>query len=227
MEFADVVVEITEDGSNTLRSLQFDSTYHSHHGAFEESEFVFIHSGLDTLPESSSNAVKILEVGFGSGLNALLAWQWAKKTGRNVEYVGIEAYPVNPNSLVNFESLMPNANSDFQALHTASWNELHQTPNFNFTKLFSTWPETKLTNDYDIVFFDAFSPVAQPEMWNYNSLKASADVLKLGGIWVTYCAKGEVRRTMNSLGFNAQRLPGPPNKRHILHAIKTSIVIPS
>jgi tRNA U34 5-methylaminomethyl-2-thiouridine-forming methyltransferase MnmC len=227
MEFADVVVEITEDGSNTLRSLQFDSTYHSHHGAFEESEFVFIHNGLDTLPESSSNVVKILEIGFGSGLNALLAWQWAKKTGKNVEYVGIEAFPVNPSSLVNFESSILNANNDFQALHASSWNELHQTPNFNFIKVLSTWPDTKLSNDFDVVFFDAFSPDVQPEMWNYNSLKASADVLKLGGIWVTYCAKGEVRRTMNSLGFDAQRLPGPPNKRHILHAIKTSIAVPS
>mgnify|MGYP002655086768 CR=1 FL=1 len=226
MQFADVVVEITEDGSNTLRSLQFDSTYHSHHGAFEESEFVFIQNGLDTLPESSSNAVKILEIGFGSGLNALLAWQWAKKSGRKVEYVGVEAFPVNPNALQDFESLIPNSSSDFQALHAASWNEQHQTPNFNFTKLLSSWPETKLHKEFDVVFYDAFSPDAQPEMWNQEALKASADILKFGGIWVTYCAKGEVRRTMKAFGFDVQRLPGPPNKRHILHATKTSNTIP-
>jgi tRNA U34 5-methylaminomethyl-2-thiouridine-forming methyltransferase MnmC len=124
MEFAEVVVEATEDGSSTLRSLKFGSTYHSTHGALQESRHVFIKNGLDTLVSSTSGTIRILEIGFGTGLNALLSWNWAKENGRSVEYVGVEAFPVNPNTLQDFKFLMPEAAIEFHELHGALWNEL-------------------------------------------------------------------------------------------------------
>jgi tRNA U34 5-methylaminomethyl-2-thiouridine-forming methyltransferase MnmC len=222
MQFADVTVETTEDGSSTLRSLEFGTTYHSSHGALQESMHVFIEHGLDTVSPTDSGIIRILEVGFGSGLNALLAWQWAIKSGKQVEYTGIEAFPVNPSVLDDFHNLLPNASEDFHLLHSSSWNEVHSFPHFKFTKLNAKWPDIQIGEGFDIVFFDAFSPADQPEIWDQQSLQACADALKNGGIWVTYCAKGDVRRQMQSLGFQVQRLAGPPHKRHMLHATKTS-----
>lgn len=219
MQFAEVTVETTEDGSSTLRSLTFGTTYHSSHGAFQESNHVFIEHGLNTV---SSDHVRILEIGFGTGLNALLAWQWAKNTGKEVEYTGIEAFPVNPTVLEDFKYLLTDAVEDFRLLHTSDWNEIHHHyPNFKFSKLNGKWPDIQVGGGFDIVFFDAFSPVDQPEIWDERSLQACANALKDGGIWVTYCAKGDVRRQMQSLGFQVQRLAGPPHKRHMLHATKT------
>ncbi len=221
MQFAEVTVEATEDGSSTLRSLQFGTTYHSSHGAVQESTHVFIQHGLDTISQIQASNIRILEIGFGTGLNALLAWQWAIKSGKEVEYTGIEAFPVNPTVLEDFQYLLPNATDDFQLLHTSNWNELHHYPNFKFSKLNGKWPNIQVGEGFDIVFFDAFSPVDQPEIWDKHSLQACADALKEGGIWVTYCAKGDVRRQMQSLGFQVQRLAGPPHKRHMLHATKS------
>ena len=221
MQFADVTVEATEDGSSTLRSLEFGTTYHSSHGALQESMHVFIEHGLDTVSSKDSSIIRILEVGFGSGLNALLAWQWAIKSGKQVEYIGIEAYPVKPSILDDFQYLLPDASEDFHLLHSSNWDEEHHFLHFNFTKLNAKWPDVQFVDGFDIVFFDAFSPADQPEIWDQHSLQASADALKVGGIWVTYCAKGEVRRQMQAFGFQVQRLPGPPHKRHMLHATKT------
>ena len=221
MEFAEVVVEATEDGSSTLRSLKFGSTYHSSHGALQESLHVFIQNGLETYSSSAVDTIRILEIGFGTGLNALLAWQWAKETGKQVEYIGVEAFPVNPIVLGEFQYLLPNASDEFQDLHTTSWNESHTRDDFKFTKLLGKWPEIQVGKGFDIIFYDAFSPNDQPELWDEQSLRACEMALKDSGVWVTYCAKGEVRRTMESFGFTVNRLPGPPFKRHMLHATKT------
>jgi tRNA U34 5-methylaminomethyl-2-thiouridine-forming methyltransferase MnmC len=220
MEFAEVIVEATEDGSSTLRSLKFCSTYHSSHGALQESMHVFIQNGLDSYISSAAETIRVLEIGFGTGLNALLAWKWAKENGKDVEYIGVEAFPVNPGVLGEFQYLLPNASQEFQDLHNTSWNEPHVRENFKFTKLLGNWPEIHVGEGFDIIFFDAFSPNDQPELWNEESLQACRSALKDGGVWVTYCAKGEVRRTMESFGFTVKRLPGPPFKRHMLHATK-------
>lgn len=221
MEFAEVIVEATEDGSSTLRSLKFGSTYHSSHGALQESRHVFIQNGLDSLSSASTETIRILEIGFGTGLNALLAWQWAKEKGKKVEYLGVEAFPVNPNALEDFQFLHPSSSEEFNDLHASAWNDAHTRENFKFTKLLGEWPEVQVGEGFDIIFYDAFSPNDQPELWEFQSLKACQSALNIGGVWVTYCAKGEVRRTMESLGFNVKRLPGPPFKRHMLHATKT------
>lgn len=220
MEFAEVIVEATNDGSSTLRSVKFGSTYHSIHGALQESQHVFIKNGLDTLVSSTAETIRILEIGFGTGLNALLSWQWAKENDRSVEYTGVEAFPVNPDTLKDFQYLMPETSNQFQELHGASWNESHTNEGFKFTKLHGKWPEIQVGEGFDIVFFDAFSPNDQPELWNEHSLLACNSALKVGGVWVTYCAKGEVRRNIESFGFTVKRLPGPPFKRHMLHATK-------
>lgn len=179
MEFAEVVVEATEDGSSTLRSLKFGSTYHSTHGALQESRHVFINYGLDTLVSSTSGTIRILEIGFGTGLNALLSWNWAKENGRSVEYVGVEAFPVNPNTLQDFQFLVPEAAIDFQELHGTSWNESHSRDYFSFSKLLGKWPDIQVGEGFDIIFFDAFSPNDQPELWNEESLQACRSALKM------------------------------------------------
>ena len=151
MQFADVTVEATEDGSSTLRSLEFGTTYHSSHGALQESMHVFIEHGLDTVSSTESSIIRILEVGFGSGLNALLSLQWAIKSGKQVEYTGIEAFPVHPSILDDFQYLLPDASEDFQLLHSSNWNEEHYFPHFKFTKLNAKWPDVQLGDGFNFI----------------------------------------------------------------------------
>ena len=219
-------IQITEDGSHTLFSEIAGQTYHSSHGAIQESRHIFI-SQLSTLNPQLS----ILEIGFGTGLNAVLVAEWACENGVRVEYTAIELYPLEEDvySELNYGQLL-GCEELFLQLHKAQWDVGMQSlaDNFAIRKCKSDIVE-ELSNEecgmrneelYDVVFFDAFSPDAQPELWTEEVFKNVYALMKEGGVMTTYCAKGDVRRAMLAAGFKVEKLQGPPGKRHILRATK-------
>lgn len=220
-------IQITEDGSHTLFSEIAGQTYHSSHGAIQESRHIFI-SQLSTLNPQLS----ILEIGFGTGLNAVLVAEWARENGARVEYTTIELYPLerevygelNYGRLLGCEEL-------FLQLHKAQWDVGMQSiaDNFAISKCKrDIVEELRVRSEelgvrsgvFDVVFFDAFSPDAQPELWTEEVFKNVYALMKEGGVMTTYCAKGDVRRAMLAAGFKVEKLQGPPGKRHILRATK-------
>jgi tRNA U34 5-methylaminomethyl-2-thiouridine-forming methyltransferase MnmC len=211
----------TSDGSTTIFVPHWDEHYHSIHGARQESLHVFIDHGLKNF--LSQPVIAVLEVGFGTGLNALLTAQFAS-TERKIYYEAIEAYPVEADLWRNLNYAAPGPLSDFfEAIHEAPWG--HET---TFEKGFALLKRQSLVQDsrlkqahFDVVYFDAFAPSAQPELWTTEIFSAMINALKPGGILVTYCAKGVVKRAMRSVGFEVIALPGPPGKREMTKAIKS------
>lgn len=214
----------TSDGSQTIFVEELNETYHSIHGAIQEANHVFIDKGLRLF--KAGDKVKILEVGFGTGLNALLTWLNARKLNLSIDYVGVEAYPVEDeliDSIDYYAQLEEGAEECFKQLHKASWNVLEQLDDcFSLLKLHAKVESIKEINStYDLIYFDAFGPNAQSELWNSDVLQKMNDLLKPNGILVTYCAKGQVKRDLKSVGFTIEALPGPPGKREMTRAIKT------
>jgi tRNA U34 5-methylaminomethyl-2-thiouridine-forming methyltransferase MnmC len=217
----------TGDGSHTLFSAQFNEIYHSRHGAIQESLHVFIRSGLDAVAaQHSHEPIKIFEVGFGTGLNALLTMLEAEKRNLNVEYETIELYPVAIETIkeLNYTNQLGYefCYGPYHSLHLVRWNEQHAvTPNFHFKKINDS-PSNRqpTTGNYQLIYFDAFAPEHQPEMWTAAIFKKMYDALAEGGILVTYCSKGAVQRAMKEAGFTVEKLPGPPGKREMVRAIK-------
>ena len=195
-------LQITADGSHTLYIPAMDEHYHSVNGALQESRHIFIEAGLHA---QEKYFIRIVEVGFGTGLNAFLTLKDVELSqAHHIDYHTVELYPLPLDTIraLNYgELIWPERKELFLALHEAEWN-------------------TPVSDDIDLIYFDAFAPEKQPEMWNqeiYNRLYAHTAP---GGVIVTYCAKGEVRRGMQAAGFEMSRLPGPPGKRHILRGIK-------
>jgi tRNA U34 5-methylaminomethyl-2-thiouridine-forming methyltransferase MnmC len=213
---------ITEDGSHSLYNAVLDETYHSRHGALAESRHVFIHNGL-AQSLSADRAIQVLEVGFGTGLNALLTWQYAREARQRVEYVGIERFPLSEElwRRLNYGTAL-NAEREFAALHEISWNEPHELETcFHFLKLNIGVEDFEASDTlYDVVYYDAFAPEKQPEMWTSETLSVVVRSLRPGGILVTYCAKGQFRRNLRGLGLEVESLPGPPGKRAMTRARK-------
>lgn len=215
--------EQTADGSYTLFVPELDEHYHSVKGARTESEHIFINMALRQHPAA---CVRILEIGFGTGLNAFLTMLEADRSQRTVNYTSIEKFPLDPDTvrLLHYpEQICPARSDDFHALHTAAWNtETRISPFFRLTKKEADFTCCRLEEaQFDIVYFDAFAPEKQPEMWNLTHLESLFRSLTPGGILTTYCAKGEVRRNLLKAGFRVERLPGPPGgKREILRAFK-------
>ena len=216
---------LTKDGSHSIESNQFGVPYHSRHGAFTESLYVFIAMGLHPKIQQEQEELKVLEIGFGSGLNAFLTALESIKLGINVHYTALEAFPC-PDSLIdqlNFTDQVeePGARSIFSSIHNCPW-ETSQEINKRFTleKKQVDFLEYKTSDLFDVVYLDAFAPTAQPELWDKAALSHYVSILKEGGILTTYCAKGQVRRDFMSLGCQAERLPGPPGKREMLRITK-------
>ena len=224
-------IQITEDGSHTLFSEMAGQTYHSSHGAVQESRHIFISQLIGQQSTVNGQQLMVLEIGFGTGLNALLTAQWARENGAIVEFTTIELYPLveevyrelNYGSLLGDEEL-------FLQLHEAEWDAgvVKVTENFAIRKCKSdivewlrnaqcTMHDAQL---FDVVYFDAFSPDAQPELWTEEVFRNVYALMKEGGVLTTYCAKGDVRRAMLAAGFKVEKLQGPPGKRHILKAVK-------
>lgn len=212
-----VELKISDDGSHTLFVPELDEHYHSVNGAYNESMHVFIRPALE---HCQKNTVSILEIGLGTGLNAFLTLK--NQGSKQVFYHGLEKYPI-ADELVEQLNFAQNDEDEvlFKQMHALNWNSVQKLrSNFEILK-----DETDLTSiaferNYDLVYFDAFAPEVQPEMWTEDVFRKIYDAMNTNGILTTYCAKGVVRRTMQQVGFTVERLEGPKGKREMLRAIK-------
>ncbi|MDR2118435.1 MAG: tRNA (5-methylaminomethyl-2-thiouridine)(34)-methyltransferase MnmD [Tannerellaceae bacterium] len=223
-------IQPTADGSDTLFVAELNEHYHSVHGAIQESMHVFIGAGLHSLP-LPKDRIRVLEIGFGTGLNALLTLLEAEKmTIPHIEYHAVELYPL-PRELtdaLHYEAqLCPGRKGVWAALHDAPWDASTAiTSRFVLHKIKGDSNCCKLPPSIDLVYFDAFAPEKQPEMWNPEIFGALYENMADGGLLTTYCAKGSVRRMMEKAGYSVERIPGPPGKREMLRA-RYSASIPS
>ena len=217
---------ITDDGSHTIFLPDLNETYHSTHGAIQESEYVFIQKGLAYFCESAkTEKVKVFEVGFGTGLNVLLSSIYADLNSKYVDYHTIEAYPLEIQDIkqLNYSEQLSAGNSyELSAkIHEAKWGEkIAIAENFQLTKYRAKIEDFSTSESFDVCFFDAFAPSKQAEMWEKSVLKQMHSILEGGGIFVTYCAKGQLKRDLRSIGFEVETLPGPPGKKEMVRAIK-------
>lgn len=217
----------TEDGSHSLYLPHLNETYHSFHGAYRESIHVFFLYGLDHwfTHHPHQRPIRIFEVGFGTGLNAWLALVWAEQNKLPLLYHTIEPFPVPEEiySQLNYTKIdegISHYQGFFNQLHRAAWDQGDAiTPYFNMKKDQTTLEEVKLYPT-DIVFFDAFAPSKQPELWAKDLLKKVVDAMNPGGVFVTYCAKGQVKRDLAELGLHIETLPGPPGKKEMIRGTK-------
>lgn len=215
-------LERTADGSYTLYVPELDEHYHSVKGALTESQHIFIEMGLKHSPTPEP---RILEIGLGTGLNAFLTLLAAEEMQRKVHYTGIERYPLAEETLrqLDYPGIIGKKHEeDYYAIHQAPWEkETNLSPWFTLHKIEGDFTRHTFQKGYDIIYFDAFAPEKQPEMWEQSLFNTLYNVLNEGGILTTYCAKGVVRRMLQTAGFTVERLPGPPGgKREILRATK-------
>ena len=209
---------ITNDGAHSIFSSQINESYHSKHGSIVEAEHVFIKHGLLAINKKNIN---ILEIGFGTGLNALLSLQKSIQKNININYHAIELYPITKDEYLqlNFPKLIGMEKSAFNKLHESEWEKKNQiTKNFKLTKYKISIEEFKTKKSFDIIYFDAFSPEKQPELWTKKIFSKMYSNLKSNGFIVTYCAKGIVKRTLKEIGFEVLSLDGPPGKRQMTKA---------
>lgn len=216
-------VEITADGSATIYVPHLDEHYHSVKGALTESLHIFRNCAF-LYHSPSSQPLRVLEIGFGTGLNAVVT-AMATTKDRKAHYISLELYPVEAQLIekLNYGEMVDN--DLLMALHQAQWNAPQViSPTFTLEKLQCDFTQCSLPTDIDVVYFDAFAPEKQPEMWDESLFKRIYDAMSNGGILTTYCAKGEIRRRLQRVGFIVERLAGPPGgKREILRATKPSL----
>ncbi|MCL2131964.1 MAG: tRNA (5-methylaminomethyl-2-thiouridine)(34)-methyltransferase MnmD [Lentimicrobiaceae bacterium] len=219
-------VVLTRDGSSSIFSEAVNQHYHSYFGALQESQHLFIEAGLCSELLSSLKEISILEIGFGTGLNALLTYFKAEELRKTIYYEAIERYPLTQTEteLLNYPDILPYscAKEIFETLHRISWNE-KQAISDNFTlqkRQISALDANYPPNTFDLVYFDAFSPEAQPELWTKEVFFPIYNSMKKGGILLTYSTKGSVKQTTKDVGFQIEKLPGPAGKREILRGKK-------
>ena len=215
----------TSDGSKTIEIEAWNEQYHSLHGALQEARYVYIEAGFKTYlkryPDQTS--ISILEMGFGTGLNTLLTVLESMIKPIEINYHGIDAYPLKVKELeaLQYPNLMGCETSFFNAIHKENWGEEYKIlPHFKLLKRREVFSKIKDLSFFDIIYFDAFGPRVQPELWEVSIFENMFQALNPNGILVTYCAKGSVRRHMQSVGFKVERLPGPTGKREMLRASK-------
>lgn len=213
---------LTEDGSHTLFVPELQEHYHSTHGAVQESRHVYIDAGLK---QCKREEIKVIEIGFGTGLNTLLTLLEGQLTNTKIHYTGLEHYPIDCKKALklNYAKIL-SGKTYFEKIHQSAWNQsVELTPFFNFTKLDIDCSNPKnffFEHTFDVIYFDAFAPDKQPEMWQPEIFDVLYKYSHHNAILTTYCAKGSVRRMMQSAGFKVERLPGPPGKREMLRARK-------
>ncbi len=215
-----VEVRISEDGSTTFYRPDLDEHYHSIHGAIQESNHIFIQAGLNHLPNEE---LTILEVGFGTGLNALLTLLQAPD--KKIVYHALERYPLTPEmiSQINYPQLIrdPHAQPYFDRLHQAAWDVPNLiTPNFELLKMKQDLLTYRPARLFNLLYFDAFGPDKQPELWDPLVFENLGRATQPGGVLTTYSAKGAVKRALIRAGFEVEKIPGPPGKREMIRAIK-------
>ncbi|WP_349664090.1 tRNA (5-methylaminomethyl-2-thiouridine)(34)-methyltransferase MnmD [Cellulophaga lytica] len=212
----------TGDGSKTIQIEDWNEQYHSIHGAVQEAYHVFIKHGLSLFKDEP---VSILEIGFGTGLNAIITAIEAPKSNLNIDYTGVEAYPVEAEEVaeLNYIAQLNASNFEdvFKKMHNVNWEvKTEILPNFNLLKREQNFLDITDKEAYNLIYFDAFGARVQPELWTENIFGIMYNALQTNGVLVTYAAKGSVRRAMLAVGFKVERLPGPPGKREMLRATK-------
>ncbi|MDT0556769.1 tRNA (5-methylaminomethyl-2-thiouridine)(34)-methyltransferase MnmD [Patiriisocius hiemis] len=214
----------TGDGSITIHLPDWNEQYHSKHGAIAEANHVFIQTGLHHfISTERPNKVSILEIGFGTGLNAFLTYLFSEKKSLKIDYTGVEAYPVDTSEVtkLNYAENLSEEKDAFHKLHEITWEEAHKiSKNFIITKQKKFFDKIEDISLYNLIYFDAFGARVQPELWTESIFAKMFKALKPNGVLVTYSAKGSVRRAMQEVGFDVERLPGPPGKREMLRASK-------
>ena len=212
----------TKDGSHSILSKKFGVTYHSKHGAIQETQHVFIDYGLKSKMDTQKQ-ISILEIGFGTGLNAFMTLLEIENLAIEVDYHTFEAYPISIETAkkLNYAALL-NTNPDlFLELHQVDNNhKIEITPNFYLTKYYKYFDEINFKNKFDIIYFDAYGPGQQPELWEKPLLSKMYDALKHDGLLTTYCAQGAFKRNLKAVGFTVKPKPGPPGKREMTTAFK-------
>lgn len=212
---------LTDDGSHSLFSEKFKENYHSGFGAITESRHIFINNGLKRV---LTDKINLLEVGFGTGLNCLLTFLDIYNSYQQVCYTAIEPYPIAPSLLsnLNYPDILGNESIEiYNSIISSTWDkETEINTSCSLTKISKNIEEIELNNSYHLVYFDAFSPDIQPEMWSEAIFKKLYDALLPDGMLLTYSCKGIVKRALKSVGFSIDKLPGPPGKREILMAKK-------
>ena len=218
---ADYYLIITEDGSHTLFVPAIDECYHSTHGAVQESKHIFIEAALK---KCAKTEIRVLEIGFGTGLNAFLTMIEAERSDKKIHYTSLEKYPVEVRKALHLnypEVVLDGNRNSFELMHASVWGmEVQIDSNFWLTKIEADFTQFHFNEMFDVVYFDAFSPEKQPEMWSQELFGKIFIQCNPGAVLTTYCAKGVVRRAMQSAGFQVERLPGPPGKRQILRGTK-------
>ena len=214
---------ITQDGSSSIYIPELDETYHSKFGAIQEAKHVFIKNGLDLFEDGSG--ISILEIGFGTGLNALITLLEAEKRNLKINYVGVEAYPIpfdeisQLNYVTQLESLEKQV--DFEKMHASNWEEeIAINSNFTLTKRKQSFEEISDENTFDLIYFDAFGFTVQPDLWNEAIFEIMFKSLKNRGILTTYACRTSIKNAMQHAGFQTLKLPGAPGKREMLRALK-------
>lgn len=216
----------TADGSKTIQIEGWNEQYHSVHGAIQEANHVYIKHGLlffNSEFNVENNQLSILEIGFGTGLNAILTLLFAEHQKLQINYVGVEAYPVSSEELkqLNYTEALQVEHKMFEDLHASKWESPQDlVTHFKLTKQKKFFNDINDLNCYDLIYFDAFGARVQPELWTEEVFRKMYVALKKDGVLVTYSCKGSVKRALKSVGFTIQRLTGPPGKRHMLRAIK-------
>jgi tRNA U34 5-methylaminomethyl-2-thiouridine-forming methyltransferase MnmC len=215
----------TLDGSTTIHLKEWDECYHSKHGAIQEAQHVFIQNGLSLFPNQS---ISILEIGFGTGLNAFITYLESQKLIQTINYVGVEAYPVHPTEVLamNYVAELKAISDEaiFIKMHESSWGEKVELNSvFSLTKRKQFFDKIDDIEEFDLIYFDAFGYRVQPELWSTSIFKKMYEALKPGGKLVTYAARGVVKRSMIEVGFTVEKLAGPPGKREMFRASKASV----
>ena len=210
----------TYDGSNSLKNLIINDSYHSKYGAINESKHIFINNGLKRI---SKKKIRVLEIGFGTGLNALLTQLYCDKKEQNIIYHTIDNLPLKKDtySSLNYCDQLKIDKDIFLKIHNSLWeNEIELSNFFVLKKMNCDFTKTLLNEKYDLIYFDAFSPSKQPEMWVLDNFKKLYNCLNSNGVLITYSSKGDVKRTIKEVGFNVFSVEGPTGKREITLACK-------
>ncbi len=213
----------TEDGSQSLYNEELNETYHSTKGAQSESDYVFLDKALSYWIETKStnhqSPITILEVGFGTGLNAWLTWKWAEEKKRSVHFYSLEPFPI-PEEVWSKMDLI--SDTQFSELHRAEWNEeVSFGEYFRLEKQTIGLEQLDKQESFEVIYFDAFAPSKQPEVWAIENLKRCFDSLKPGGNLTTYCAQGQFKRNLAEVGFQVEVLPGAMGKKEMVRGIRS------
>ena len=212
----------TADGSTTIQIAGWNECYHSKFGAIQEAQHVFIKNGLSLFENKS---ISILEIGFGTGLNAFITFLESKKLNQTIDFVGVEAYPISADEVLSMNYVSElNAKSEshiFEKMHQCKWEEqIILREDFVFTKRKQFFTDIDDLEMFDLIYFDAFGYNVQPDLWSTAIFQKMYNALKANGILVTYAARGVVKRSMQEVGFEVEKLEGPPGKREMFRARK-------